>query len=486
MSNIFTVKQLTTNIKGNLEKHFPFVWVKGEVSNLARPSSGHLYFSLKDNDALLNCVWFKNSQRSEEKFDPLTGEVFEDGPRPSMAHTLANGQEILCAGSVSVYAPRGSYQLIVTLAQEGGRGALYAAFEALKLKLEGQGFFAQARKRPLPPNPRRIAVITAPTGAAIHDFLRIADTRGTGSSIDIYPVPVQGDAAAPAIAKAFERIAESMGTAQAPQIIVLIRGGGSLEDLWAFNEEAVAHAIFTSPLPVIAGIGHEVDISMADLTADVRAATPTHAAQLLWPLREEYMQRLDGLEMALQDAGEALLQSLYEKLQHKEQALKWLSPEQAWQRKEDELKQFVQKLQWYKDKILERKERELQALEQKLPTLVQNYEQVHTQLDSIQMRLWHGLERVLARAEQNFARHEYALPPLMRRQLTQWESALQKLELELKAYDPMAPLGRGYALVKDAQGQILRSVQDIQAGQDISLQVADGGLAATVKKTWQN
>ncbi len=466
MGNIFSVAELTANIKGSLEKHFPFVWVKGEVSNLAHPSSGHLYFALKDQDALLNCVWFKHAQRTEEKFDPLTGEVFEDGPRPSMAQKLQNGQEILCAGSISLYAPRGAYQLIVSLVQEGGRGALYAAFEALKAKLEVQGYFSQARKRALPAHPRRVAVITAPGGAAIQDFLRIASLRGLGNCIDIYPVPVQGDAAAPAIVKAFAQIEKRLrhDANNAPEVIVLIRGGGSLEDLWAFNEEMVAQAIFTSSLPVLTGIGHEVDISIADLTADVRAATPTHAAQLLWLLRDEYMQRLDTLELALQSVGERIMEHLSEKLLHKEQALRWLSPLQAWQRKEESLQKNIQKLQWYKERILENKDRALENLEKKLPYIVNAIHSRENTLSNIILRLEHGTQNIFL----------------------QKEHILQKMEVELKACDPLSPLNKGYALVQDVQGNTLRSVKKVQSGQDICLQLADGNIDALVKKITKN
>ncbi len=484
MSTIFSVSELTANIKGNLEKHFPFVWVKGEVSNLARPSSGHLYFALKDQDALLNCVWFKHAQRKEETFDPLTGEVFEDGPRPSMAEKLVNGQEVLCAGNISVYAPRGGYQLIISLVQEGGRGALYAAFEALKIRLEAQGYFSQGRKRPLPIHPRRVAVITAPSGAAIQDFLRIADTRGLAANIDIYPVPVQGDAAAPAIVQAFEMINQKvqLDPNNAPEIIVLIRGGGSLEDLWAFNEEIVAKSIFMSPLPVLAGIGHEVDISIADLTADVRAATPTHAAQILWQSREDYMQNVDSLEMALGNAMHRHLEKLSEKLIHKEQALKWLSPLHALQRKQERLQELSQKLQWHTEKAFENKRRNIDVLQQKLPNMHNNFDMLQHNIATLELRLAHSTERGLAHKEQALMRCADTLSPNMQRHINESEMLLQRLEAELRGANPLSPLTRGYALVQDASGKALRSVTQLHSGQDIHLQMADGTADALVKK----
>ncbi len=477
MSSIFTVRELTASIKGSLEKNFPFVWVKGEVTNLARPSSGHIYFSLKDSEAMLHCVWFKNAQRSEEKFDPLTGEVFEDGPRPSLAMSLENGQEILCAGHISVYGPRGSYQLTIALVQKDGQGALHAAFEALKAKLMAKGYFASERKKALPYDPKQVAVITSPQGAAIYDFLRIAQGAGTGSEIRIYPVPVQGEGAAPAIVQAIQQV-EREGKAQ---IIVLIRGGGSLEDLWAFNEEMVADAIYACSLPVLAGIGHEVDVSMADMTADMRAATPTHAAQLLWPSRHELMQRLDGLDWAVQEAGQGLLRRHELALQHKEQALTWLSPMQSWQRKEEFLQHCVQRLQHCMQQGLGQKERQLERARQDLPQSVSHLEPLAMTLETASLRLQHAAQRLVAEHEKRLSPLEQTLPSLMQHKEGAWNHALHMLQLQLESLSPLAPLQRGYALMQDAKGHVLRSVTHVQQGQEVHMQLADGRIAATVK-----
>ncbi len=476
LSSIFTVGELTANIKSSLEKNFPVVWVKGEVSNLSRPSSGHVYFSLKDSDALLHCVWFKNTQRPLENFDPMTGEVYEDGPRPSLAQTMKNGQEILCMGNVSVYASRGSYQLSVTYAQESGRGVLYAAFEALKIKLLAAGYFASERKRALPYNPQRVAVITSSQGAAIHDFLRIAQTRGTGSCIRIHPVPVQGDAAAPAIVKALQEVVEQ-GWAE---VIVLIRGGGSLEDLWAFNEEIVAEAVYMSPVPVLAGIGHEVDSSMTDMTADVRAATPTHAAQLLWPDRQELMQKVDGLHMAIHEAGQSLLQEQEQRLTHHEQALRWLSPLQAWQRKEELLHLYTQRLSQYAWQYVEFQERQVQSYAQVLPCVERRLEEGQRVLETAQMRLEHAGQRSLSQKERDFETLTQDLPRSMRSLEEQYHHALHALTLQLQAVNPLAPLERGYALLQKTGGEVVRSIDDVALGQDIHMQVADGCITATV------
>ena len=279
---ILTVRALTEQLRRSLEGRFPFVWVRGEVSNLSRPGSGHIYFSLKDQDAQLQCVWFRGQQRQAEQgqaFDPLTGEVF-DTPRPSPLELLRNGLDLLCAGRISVYAPRGQYQLLVELVQPTGQGLLAQAFEERKRKLAEAGYFAQERKRPLPWNPQRVALITSPSGAAIHDFLELAQNRGCGAEIRLFPASVQGEEAAPEIIRALDEI-NAQGWAQ---VIVLIRGGGSLEDLWAFNEEAVAEAVFCSRLPVLAGIGHEVDVTLADLTAGLCARNSGNAWTRRLPL----------------------------------------------------------------------------------------------------------------------------------------------------------------------------------------------------------
>lgn len=456
MDAILSVRALTDALRRKVEGAFPFVWVKGEVSNLSRPASGHVYFSLKDADALLNCVWFRGQQRPAENFDPLTGEVFPDGPRKSMVQSLENGQQLLCAGRVSVYAPRGSYQLIVELVQEAGLGQLHAAFEKLKLALSAKGFFAAERKRPLPANPLRVALITAPTGAAVHDFLRIAEQRGAGAEIRLHPVLVQGEGAAPSIVRAMTA-AQADGWAQ---VIVLIRGGGSLEDLWAFNEESVAQAVFASSLPVLAGIGHEVDISMCDMTADLRAATPSHAAQLLWPSRQALMQQADGLECALHDAMDELLSVATRRLHSHEQALGWLAPERALHRLEDSL--------------LAKHERLHLAFSRFMDNRVTRGEQLHGRMlaafgpDSIRSRT--------GKIEQWDQRLRHGMDMLLHSRTAQSEQATLRLE----GRSPLAPLERGYALVQDAQGQVLRSVRQSPAGSVLQVRLADGSLDVTV------
>ena len=313
--SILTVRQLTAQIKDAVESGFPYVWVRGEVTNVSRPSSGHIYFSLKDENALLQAVWFKGSQKERETFDPLTGEVFEDGPRMSLAGTLRNGQQVICAGRLTVYAPRGGYQLVVELAQDSGEGQLHLALEALKRKLAEKGYFSLERKRPIPEHPHRVAVITAPSGAAIRDFLRLSGERGTGCEIRIHPVPVQGDDAPPRIAEALDD-ENRRGWAD---VLVLIRGGGSLQDLWAFNDERVARAIYDCETPIISAVGHEPDVTIADFVADARASTPSNAAEIAVPDRNDVRARLTALERGMTKTEESRLSALRERLTALEQ-----------------------------------------------------------------------------------------------------------------------------------------------------------------------
>lgn len=431
---IFTVGQLTRTIKSQLEGNFPFVWVRGQVSNCSRPGSGHLYFSLKDDEAILNAVWFKGSQKKAEAFDPLTGEVFEDGPHPGLAMSLENGQEIICAGRLTVYPPRGAYQLVVEIAQDAGIGRLQMEFARIKAELLAKGYFDQARKRPLPRNPSRVAVVTAVTGAAIRDFLRVGAERGLGGEVRVYPALVQGSDAPARIAAAMRRVAED-GWAE---VTALIRGGGSLEDLWAFNTELVADAIFSSPIPVLAGIGHEVDLSIADLTADARAATPTHAAQLLWAERRELVQRVDEAELSLERAWEDALAWREDAVASLAKALSWLSPARTLARWEERLANCDERLGRAASSMIERASFRLQTVERRLP---QAFNAFHT------------------------AR----------------EHAVERLALRLGGLDPLRPLERGYALARTAKGIFVRSVTEVAPGDSLDLILRDGSVPVRVE-----
>ena len=436
MSHIYSVRDLTERLRATLEGAFPYVWVGGEVTNLARPSSGHVYFSLKDGEAQLQCVWFRGQQKAGEAFDPLTGEVFADGPKPSLARTLRDGQKIICAGRLTVYAARGHYQLLVDLAQESGMGQLHQEFERLKRALFERGWFNQDRKRPLPVNPARVAVITAPTGAAIHDFLRVAAERGTGASVRLYPALVQGAEAPGAIVAALHRALRDDWA----DVLVLIRGGGSLEDLWAFNDERVVEAVVQAGLPVLTGIGHEVDTSLADLAADVRAATPSHAAQLLWRERAAHMQALDELELRLQRLAVSRFDQLGTRLENLGRALHWFAPGP------------------------------------RLDRLAVAHGQLHSRL----LRTMGPLR--FASVQERLTRLDEALGLRMTSRLERLDRGLERQTLLLEQANPERPLDRGFALLHDAKGRLVRSIHALEPGQQVVLRLHDGTARAAIEQ----
>ena len=271
---VFTVSQLTSQIKDALETVFPSVWVEGELSDVSAPQSGHIYFTLKDDRAQVRCVIWRSVARR-------------------LKFKLEDGQEIVCRGNLDVYPPRGAYQLIIQQAEPRGLGALQLALRQLQQRLAAEGLFDPERKRPLPRFPRRIAVVTSPTGAAVRDFLEVARRRWRGAHVLIVPTRVQGPGAGLEIAAAI-RTANQLQPA--PDVVVVTRGGGSLEDLWSFNEEVVVRAIFASKVPVVSAVGHEIDVSLSDLVADIRALTPTEAAERVLPSAEDLQRTIQTLQ----------------------------------------------------------------------------------------------------------------------------------------------------------------------------------------------
>ncbi len=419
---IHSVSELTQVIKRTLEHSFPYVRVKGEVTNLSRASSGHIYFSLKDENALLPCVWYKNQQK-DVTFDQLTGEVYDE-PIPSLAHTLEQGDQMIFSGSLNVYPPRGAYQFIVDNAEELGKGSLHKAFEALKKKLFALGWFNTEHKKNLPQNPKKIAVLTSPQGAVIHDFCRIANQYGLSSSIRIYPIAVQGSEAVPTIVQAFQKVHKDNWA----EVIVLIRGGGSLEDLWAFNEEEVAKAIFESQLPVITGIGHQVDISIADYVADVSAATPSHVVSHLWKEKDVYAQIIDELQEELEELLARNFKQKEEKLFSAMRNLSLLSPEKKLLLQEENLANKVARLH-------------------------------------ASSRIIHEKERALQYILQTFT-------PLLEKKLLDKTQNLNHTRSLLEAHNPYMPLEKGYALVyekEEAQENLITSAHILQKKSEAQL-----------------
>ncbi len=272
-THILTVTQLTLRVKDLLEGAFPDVWVEGEISNLSAPRSGHVYFTLKDEQSQIRAVLFRSSQRF-------------------LKFTLQHGMQVICRGRVGVYEPRGEYQLVLEYIEPKGVGALQQAFEELKARLAKEGLFDLNRKKQLPLLPRRIGIITSPTGAAIRDMLRVIRRRHPKMEVLIYPVAVQGAAAAPEIVEAIHYF----NTEKCADVLIVGRGGGSLEDLWAFNEETVARAIYASKIPIISAVGHETDYTISDFAADLRAPTPSAAAEMMAKSDERFREHIGLLE----------------------------------------------------------------------------------------------------------------------------------------------------------------------------------------------
>jgi exodeoxyribonuclease VII large subunit len=285
-SHILTVTQLTVQIKNLLEGNFPEVWVEGELSNLSIPQSGHAYFTLKDEHSQVRAVMFRSSHRY-------------------LKFTLQHGIQVLCRGRVSVYDPRGEYQLILDYIEPKGVGTLQLAFEQLKAQLEKEGLFDLGRKKPLPLLPRRIGIITSPTGAAIRDMLRVIKRRHPRMHILLYPVPVQGIDAAPALVEAIQYFNEEKSV----DVMIMGRGGGSLEDLWAFNEESVAREIAASKVPIISAVGHETDYTISDFVADLRAPTPSAGAEMVVEREERFQETIHSLEVRLIGRVEQMIET---------------------------------------------------------------------------------------------------------------------------------------------------------------------------------
>jgi len=458
MPQIYKVSELTRVVKDVVEAEFPFVWVRGQASNVSRPASGHIYFTLRDEEASLGVVWFKNAQRGGisaggDRYDPLTGEVLSE----PVGAGLADGAEVMCAGRLTVYPPRGTYQLVAELVQGMGEGRLHLEFEALKRELAGKGYFDESRKMRFPSHPEKVAVVTATTGAAIRDFIRVGRDRGYGCEVRVYPTLVQGDAAPGMIAAALDH-ACSDGWAEA---VALIRGGGSLEDLWAFNTREVADAIFRATIPVMSGVGHEVDVSIADLVADVRAATPSHAAQILWPERAVLVQRVDDLETAARRAMERIFRAKAAELEGLRRGLSWLSPVQRLSRLRDGFEAAARRLSLAGRIYLRGREDALASTSRRLTASF-------------------GMERV-ERTGRGLAELEKRLGAAASALVESRERGLERASIRLQGLDPKAPLARGYSLVTAlGSGKFLRRESDVAKGDKLDIILYEGRVRAEV------
>ncbi|WP_108445184.1 exodeoxyribonuclease VII large subunit [Halomonas denitrificans] len=432
-----TVSELNQRARRALEQDVGEVWVEGELSGVSRPSSGHVYFTLKDERAQLRCALFRTRARF-------------------VAAPMRDGDRVKVRGQVSLFEPRGDYQLIVEAVRAAGEGELLAAYERLKARLAAEGVFANARPLPFPP--RHLLVLTSPTGAAIRDVLAVLAARWPLAQVTLIPVPVQGREAAPAMISALGLLNRQQALDPARDAILITRGGGSLEDLWAFNDKHLARAIFHSRLPVMAAVGHEVDTTLADFAADARAPTPSAAAEQLVPDRRERLQRLEGLAERLARAQRARLDTDAQRLDHLRARLR------------------------HPGEVLAARRQQLDQLEARL------HRAVRSRLDQ-QRRRTHDLHRRLAlrspdrltdQAGQRLARATQRLHQAMPRALARHRERLGGVVRELQAVSPLAVLGRGYAILENDAGRVVRRAADTAPGERLEARLGEGRLALEV------
>ena len=431
--NVLTPSALNRLVRDLLGDALPMVWIEGELSNVARPASGHLYFTLKDAQAQVRCAMF----RPKSGWLPF---------RP------ADGMHVLLRARVGLYEPRGEFQLVVEQMEEAGEGALRREFERLKARLLAEGLFDDARKRALPRFPRRIGVITSATGAAVRDVLSVLGRRFALATVEVLPVPVQGREAPPAIVAMLRRAAASGRY----DVLLLTRGGGSLEDLWAFNDEAVARAIHASTVPVVSAVGHEVDFSIADFVADLRAPTPSAAAELLVPDTHALQRQLAQQRERLRGLATRRLQNAGQRLDHAMARL------QA-QRPQARLAQGGERLRTAHARL----SRIARVL---APERSRHLAHVHARLLAQHPR------RRLASLGQVLHERQRQLRACMTRYLQRDRSALEQSARALHAVSPLATLERGYAILFDADGAVVRSAAAVAPGATLTARLHDGTL----------
>jgi exodeoxyribonuclease VII large subunit len=436
---IYSVYDITSEIKQALDT-LGIVWIQGEISNFKRHSSGHLYFSLKDRRAQIKAACFKNNNMYL-KFCP------EDG------------MEVVARGRVSVYEPRGDYQIIVEYMEPVGLGSLQLAFDQLKEKLRKEGLFDEVHKVPLPLLPHKVGIVTSPTGAAIRDMLRILKRRNASLDVLLYPAKVQGSGAAEEIASGIRYLNDR------PDIDVIIvgRGGGSIEDLWAFNEEAVARAIYECHLPVISAVGHEVDYTISDFVADLRASTPSAAAEMVSGARDDLLASVNSLK-------ERLMQAVRRGIEQRRMRLERLAHNKAFMVTPNKIRDLQQRFDEGTLRMTQAMHRFMHA--------IRHRERMHSmRLNAVDLRRGiHHKRDILARSHQGLVS---AVKSLLHRDRGRFEIAVGRMD----ALSPLAILQRGFALCRDARGVIIKSASLVSRGDKVRVTLAAGELACKVEDT---
>jgi exodeoxyribonuclease VII large subunit len=441
---VWTVRALVAAVRAHVEREYLEAWVEGEISNFRAPDSGHLYFTLKDGNAQIRVVMFSSKVRLL-RFRP------------------ADGMQVVVRGRVTIYEDRGELQIAAEYIEPKGAGGLQVAFEQLKAKLEAEGLFAAERKKVIPTLPGRIGIVTSPQAAALRDILNILQRRHHTASLVIYPAQVQGDAAAAEVAAGVRYFNESRGDAsRSVEVIIVGRGGGSAEDLAAFNDEGLARAVAASEVPVISAVGHETDFTITDFVADLRAATPSAAAELVIRSRVEVENQAEAVR-------ERLVRAMERRLLEARNALMERAQDGAFARMMDVIRQRQQKVDDLTFR-LERGER-------------QTLELMRRRLEAVSAAVRHyDLRRVLAGIRAELDAGTAALGSAMRNQLLLNKVRLERLGRALEALSPLAILERGYALVFDGAGTLIKDAAQVKAGEEISARVARGEIRAVVKK----
>jgi exodeoxyribonuclease VII large subunit len=437
MATIFSVTEFTRRVRDLLEGHLRDVWIEGEISNYRKQSSGHHYFTLKDDRAQVACVMFSRAYSAQ------AGTILRDGV------------QVQAFGRVSVYEARGQYQLIVELVQTKGLGLLQAKFEALKRKLEAEGRFDPAHKKPLPPFPRRVALVTSATGAAVKDMLNILQRRSPWLRLLICPVRVQGEGAAEEIASTINYLSENQATMRI-DVLIVGRGGGSLEDLWAFNEEVLARAIFACRIPTISAVGHEIDFTIADFVADLRAPTPSAAAELVAPAIDALFDQINSRRLHLERIVKQHLEIRRLKLNRIEGAANFREPGRLISERQQWVDQLEIRLTQVRDWMLKQRRDSLL----RLTSLVMMFKPAE----------------VLERRRKEIGSCREKLCSAVRRQLEREQLHLKRLTGAVRLLGPEQTLRRGYSITEDENGKVIHSANAVATDQKIKTILADGSI----------
>ncbi|WP_312457400.1 exodeoxyribonuclease VII large subunit [Pseudescherichia sp.] len=435
---IFTVSRLNQTVRLLLEREVGQVWISGEISNFAQPASGHWYFTLKDDTAQVRCAMFRNSNR-RVTFRPQ------------------HGQQILVRASITLYEPRGEYQIIVESMQPAGEGLLQQKYEQLKAKLAAEGLFDQQSKQPLPSPAHCVGVITSKTGAALHDILHVLKRRDPSLPVVIYPTAVQGEDAPGQIVRAIE-LANSR---QECDVLIVGRGGGSLEDLWSFNDERVARAIFASQIPIVSAVGHETDVTIADFVADLRAPTPSAAAEMVSRNQLELLRQLQSGQQRLEMAMDYFLANRTRRFTQLEHRLQQQHPQLRLARQQTVLERLHQRMTYAMDNQLKRSSQRQQRMTQRLNQ--------------------HSPQPRIHRAQNRVQQLEYRLAQMMSARLSATRERFGNTVTHLEAVSPLSTLARGYSVTTATDGNVLKQTKQVKAGDMLTTRLADGWVESEVK-----